>query len=80
LSIAEKNLEAARGKNLNAAQSDLISKIRNFIKDAGEAAQNHGLEPRSQPGEKSAGAVGRTGQFPIIPDPNHIFLCAWFVT
>jgi len=39
LSIAEKNLEAARGKNLNAAQSDLISKIRNFIKDAGEAAQ-----------------------------------------
>ena len=39
LSIAEKNLEAARGKNLNAAQSDLISKIRHFIKDAGEAAQ-----------------------------------------
>jgi ribosome-binding protein aMBF1 (putative translation factor) len=39
LSIAEKNLEAARGKNLNAAQSDLVSKIRSFIKDAREAAQ-----------------------------------------
>jgi hypothetical protein len=39
LGIAEKNLESARGKNLNAAQSDLISKIRGFIKDAREAAQ-----------------------------------------
>jgi hypothetical protein len=39
LRIAEKNLESARGKNLNAAQSDLISKIRGFIKDAREAAR-----------------------------------------
>jgi hypothetical protein len=39
LSIAEKNLQAARGKNLNAAQSDLVSKIRGFIKDAREAVQ-----------------------------------------
>jgi len=39
LGIAEKNLESARGKNLNAAQSDLASKIRGFIKDAREAAQ-----------------------------------------
>jgi hypothetical protein len=39
LSIAEKNLESARGKNLNAAQSDLVSKIRGFIKDAREAVQ-----------------------------------------
>ena len=39
LGIAEKNLESARGKNLNAAQSDLVSKIRGFIKDAREAAQ-----------------------------------------
>jgi hypothetical protein len=39
LSIAEKNLESVRGKNLNAAQSDLVSKIRGFIKDAREAAQ-----------------------------------------
>jgi len=39
LSIAEKNLESVRGRNLNAAQSDLASKIREFIKDAREAAQ-----------------------------------------
>jgi hypothetical protein len=39
LSIAEKNLQAARGKNLNAAQSDLVSKITGFIKDAREAAR-----------------------------------------
>jgi hypothetical protein len=40
LSIAEKNLASARGKNLNATQSDLVSKIRGFIKDAREAAQS----------------------------------------
>ena len=39
LGIAEKNLKSARGKNLNAAQSDLVSKITGFIKDAREAAQ-----------------------------------------
>jgi hypothetical protein len=39
LGIAEKNLGAANGKNLNATQSDLISKIKSFIKDAREAAQ-----------------------------------------
>jgi hypothetical protein len=39
LSIAEKNLEAVRGKNLNAAQSDLVSKSRGFIKDAREAGK-----------------------------------------
>jgi hypothetical protein len=39
LSIAERNLGAARGKTLSAAQRDLVSKIRGFIKDAREAAQ-----------------------------------------
>jgi hypothetical protein len=39
LGIAEKNLALARGKNLNATQSDLVSKIRGFVKDAREAAQ-----------------------------------------
>jgi hypothetical protein len=38
LTIAEKNLAATRGKRLNAAQSDLASKIRGFLKDAREAA------------------------------------------
>ncbi len=39
LAIADKNLAAMRGKNLNAAQSDLVSKIQGFIKDAREAAR-----------------------------------------
>jgi hypothetical protein len=39
LAIAEKNLASARGKKLNAAQADLASKIRGFLKDAREAAQ-----------------------------------------
>jgi hypothetical protein len=39
LSVAERNLESARGKTLDAAQSDLISKIRGFIKDARAAAR-----------------------------------------
>jgi hypothetical protein len=40
LSIAEKKLESTRGKQLNATQADLVSKILGFIKDAREAAQN----------------------------------------
>jgi hypothetical protein len=39
LSIAEKNLAGTRGKNLNPTQSDLVSKIMGFLKDAREAAQ-----------------------------------------
>lgn len=39
LGIAEKNLVAANGKRLNAAQADLVSKIKGFVKDAREAAQ-----------------------------------------
>jgi hypothetical protein len=39
LDIAEKNLAATRGKTLNAAQSDLVQKIKGFLKDAREAAR-----------------------------------------
>jgi hypothetical protein len=39
LSIAEKNLAGTRGKSLNPTQSDLVSKIQGFLKDAREAAQ-----------------------------------------
>jgi hypothetical protein len=39
LTLADKNLAATRGKRLNAAQMDLTSKIRGFLKDAREAAQ-----------------------------------------
>jgi len=40
LSIAERNLAAARGKKLTSAQSDMVSKISGFLKDAREAAQS----------------------------------------
>jgi hypothetical protein len=39
LDIAEKNLAAASGRTLNAAQNDLVSKIKAFLKDAREAAR-----------------------------------------
>jgi hypothetical protein len=39
LEIAERNLASTRNKRLNAAQSDLVSKIKGFLKDAREAAQ-----------------------------------------
>jgi hypothetical protein len=38
LSIAERNIAAARGRMLNAAQSDLASKVRNFVNEARDAA------------------------------------------
>jgi hypothetical protein len=39
ISIAEKSLLSVHGKALNAAQTDLVSKIKGFLKDAREAAQ-----------------------------------------
>jgi hypothetical protein len=39
LDIAEKNLTVTRGKTLNPAEADLVSKIKGFLKDAHEAAQ-----------------------------------------
>ena len=39
LDIAEKNLASTSNKRLNAAQNDLVSKIKGFVKDAREAAQ-----------------------------------------
>jgi hypothetical protein len=39
LSVAEKNLASVRGKRLNSAQSDLVSKIQEFIKDARDAVK-----------------------------------------
>ena len=40
LSVAGRNLDATQGKTLNGAQSDLASKIRSFIAEARDAAQN----------------------------------------
>jgi hypothetical protein len=39
LNAAEKKLVSARGRALNPAQADLISKIKGFLKDAREAAK-----------------------------------------
>jgi hypothetical protein len=40
LTVAGRTLDAAKGKALNGAQSDLASKIRSFIAEARDAAQN----------------------------------------
>jgi hypothetical protein len=40
LDVAERNLSATRGRNLNAMQSDLASKVRGFMDDAKEAMGN----------------------------------------
>jgi hypothetical protein len=39
LRAAERNLTAAAGKNMNAVQTDLASKVRSFIAEAREAGQ-----------------------------------------
>lgn len=39
LELAERNLEATRGKNLNASQTDLASKVRSFVSEARDAAR-----------------------------------------
>jgi hypothetical protein len=39
LAAAERNFAATAGKSLNAAQSDLASKVRSFISDAREAGR-----------------------------------------
>jgi hypothetical protein len=38
IGVVERNLATTRGKNLNAAQIDLASKVRSFISDARDAA------------------------------------------
>ncbi len=39
ISLAERNLRAASGKQLNAAQLDLLEKIRGFLVQAREASR-----------------------------------------
>lgn len=39
VSVAEHNLGSAEGKNLNATQKDLASKVRSFLAEARDAAQ-----------------------------------------
>jgi hypothetical protein len=39
LAVAERNLEAVRGKTLNAGQTDMSNKVKSFMNDAREAAR-----------------------------------------
>ncbi|HET6929949.1 MAG TPA: hypothetical protein VFI45_06480 [Candidatus Acidoferrum sp.] len=41
LLVAERNLGLVQGKNLNAAQQDLVSKIRGFVESAREAMKEN---------------------------------------
>lgn len=40
IGMAEKNLQSAQGKQLNAAQQDLVDKIRSFLGQAREASKS----------------------------------------
>ncbi len=53
VSAAERNLAAANGKNLNAMQTDLASKVRSFLADAGEAARAGDLRRASNLAKKA---------------------------
>jgi hypothetical protein len=39
LGVAERNLEVTRGRDLNASQTDLASKVRSFVAEARDAAR-----------------------------------------
>ena len=41
LAIAERSLESTKGKSLNTAQQDLVSKIQGFVDSAREAMKNN---------------------------------------
>ena len=49
LSVAEQNLNSSKGKQLNEAQQDLVSKIQGFVDSAREAMKNNDwLRARNQ--------------------------------
>ncbi len=41
LSVAEQNLNLSKGKQLNEAEQDLVSKIQGFVESAREAMKNN---------------------------------------
>jgi len=53
LEVAERNLAAARGQALNAAQADLASKIRGFMDAAREAIRNGGWQRATNMAKKA---------------------------
>jgi hypothetical protein len=58
LNMAEKSLEAAKGKTLNAAQADLASKVRGFMEAAREAMKDSDWE-RAKTMAKKAEVLSR---------------------
>jgi len=64
LDIAERNLNSAKGRNLNTAQQDLVSKIRGFMDSAREAVKNNDW-PRAQIEARKAEVLSQE----IFPNP-----------
>jgi hypothetical protein len=58
LNVAERNLEATRGKALNAAQADLASKVRGFMEAVREAMKDSDWE-RAKTMAKKAEVLSR---------------------
>ena len=64
LAIAESNLKFAKGKTLNSAQQDLVSKIQGFVDSAREAMKNNDW-PRAQIQARKAEILSQE----IFPSP-----------
>jgi len=64
LGTAERNLDSAKGKNLNTAQQDLVSKIQGFVDGAREAMKNNDW-PRAQIQARKAEVLSQE----IFPNP-----------
>lgn len=58
LLVAERNLGLVQGKNLNAAQQDLVSKIRGFVESAREAMRENDWQ-RARTHAKKAEVLSR---------------------
>jgi len=64
LGAAERNLDSAKGKRLNTAQQDLVSKIQGFVDSAREAIKNNDW-PRAQIQARKAEVLSQE----ISPNP-----------
>ena len=64
LGTAERNLGSAKGKTLNTAQQDLVSKIQGFVDSAHEAMKNNDW-PRAQIQARKAEVLSQE----IFPNP-----------
>ena len=64
LAVAEHNLDSAKGKTLNTAQQDLVSKIQGFVDSAREAMKNNDW-PRAQIQASKAEVLSQE----IFPNP-----------